>query len=252
MSRKFQITKRVFFVLSILLFLAIPVASLICMALFWDGHCFFGESCPWWQFIVLVMAEVSKYIIPFFIATSLAWIVVSVFQSLSGDSSKFKWIQAGLLVLVLLPIPVLSNNMINGFKVKYRIYIENKTSQILYLTAITTEHGSPKMVSKRDIPIRPHSSVDLVYDLYELAGIAVCRTEDDCRLLPRDRNSPFYKINSYESLELLNPSWLAAIRSSPLYNNSNLIIMALSLVPILLLSGWLYLNPRQQSKIGMP
>jgi hypothetical protein len=246
-SRKFQITKRVFFVLSVLLFLAIPVASLIWMALFWDGHCFFGESCPWWLFIVIIMAEVSKYIIPFFVATSLVWIVMSVFQSLSGDSRKSKWIQAALLVLVLLPIPVLSNNMINGFKVKYRVYIENKTSQILYLTAITTDHGSPKVISKRDIPIRAQSSADLVFDKTDtpLAGIAVCRTEDDCRLLPHDSDSPFYKINSYESLERLNPSWLAAIRSSPMYNNSNFIIMALSLVPILLLSGWLYLNPRQ-------
>ena len=235
--------------LSVLLFLAIPVASLIWMALFWDGHCFFGESCPWWLFIVIIMAEVSKYIIPFFVATSLVWIVMSVFQSLSGDSRKSKWIQAALLVLVLLPIPVLSNNMINGFKVKYRVYIENKTSQILYLTAITTDHVIPKVISKRDIPIRPQSSVDLVYDLYDLAGIAVCMTEDDCRLLPAD-NSHLYELNSYESLESLDASWLKAIQSYPLHNYSSLIIIALSLVPILLFSGWLYLNRREKSSAG--
>jgi hypothetical protein len=242
MNRKFQITKTVFLVLIILIFLAIPVVSFIATSDNWQGGCFFGASCSWWEFAGIIMVFISPKFIPFLVATSLFWIVMSVFQSLSRDSCKSKWIQAALLVLVLLPIPVLSNNMINGFKVKYRVYIENKTSQILYITAITTDHGSPKAISKRDIPIRPQSSVDLVYDLYDLAGIAVCRTEDDCRLLPHDSDSPFYKINSYEGLERLNPSWLAAIRSSPLYNNSNLIIMALSLVPILLLSGWLYLT----------
>lgn len=245
MSRKFQITKTVFLVLTILTFLAIPVVSFIVTADNWQGGCLFGSSCSRWEYAGLIMPFISLKFIPFLVATFLVWIVLSVFQSFSRDSRKSRWIQMALLVLVLLTIPVLSNNMINGFKVKYRVYIENKTSQILYLTAITTDHGSPKVISKRDIPIRPQSSVDLVYDLYDLAGIAVCRTEDDCRLLPHDSDSPFYKINSYESLERLNPSWLAAIRSSPLYNNSNLIIIALSLVPILLLSGWLYLNPRQ-------
>jgi hypothetical protein len=177
-------------------------------------------------------------------------------QTESGIKSR---IEKMILVLVLLTTPVLSYNMINGSKVQYRVFMENKTPQILYLTAITTDHGNPKVISKRNIPIQPQSSMDLDFEDLDfditdipLAGIAVCRTEDDCRLLPHNSDSSIYKINSYESLERLNPSWLAAIRSSPLYNNSSLIIMALSLVPILLLLGWLYLNRRQKSKNGMP
>jgi hypothetical protein len=243
-SRKFQIIKTVLRALTILIFLAIPVVSFVVTVNNSQGGCFFGAPCSSMEFAWIIIPFILLKFIPFLVPISLVWIVMSVFQSLSRDSRKSKWIQAALLVLVLLTISVLSSYMINGLKVKYSLGVENKTSQILYLTVVTTNHGSPKVVSKRNIPIRPQSSVDLVFNSTDddapLARIAVCRTEDDCRLLP-DSDSYFNEINSYESLERLNPSWLAAIRSSPLYNNSNLIIMALSLVPILLLSGWLYL-----------
>jgi hypothetical protein len=104
---------------------------------------------------------------------------------------------------------------------------------------------------QRDIPVRPQSSVVLQYDSADLplAGIAVCKTDDDCRFLPAG-NSSVYELNSYENLESLDPRWLEAIQLYPLHNYSSLIFIALSLVPILLFLGWLYLYRRDKSKAG--
>jgi hypothetical protein len=192
----------------------------------------------------------------------------------SRDLRGPKWIRTALLVLALLTSPILCcggiqlldalpsswlpgslSFMLNLFESEARV--ENKTSQTLYLTAVTTTYGDPRVISQniafrqRDIPVGPQNSVALQYDSADLplAGIAVCRTEDDCRLLPVNY-SQVYELNSYESLEPLDPSWLTAIQSSPLHNYSNLIITAFSLVPILLFSGWLYLNQRQRSRPG--
>jgi hypothetical protein len=251
MSRKFQITKNVFLVLTTLIILAIPVASLIITANNWQGGCLFGASCPWWEFAGIIMFGISPKFIPFLVATSLVWIVMSVFQSLSRDSRRPKWIQAVLLVLVLLTVPFFLISMLNSFKQKLRV--ENNTSQILYLTLVQTywDDSHPMVVPQNiafrnhDIPVRPQRSVTLKYDPGKLPirGIAVCKTDTDCRLLPLSYLHD-YELNSYENLERLNPNWLTAIRSSPLHNYSNLIIIVLSLVPILLFSGWLYLNPR--------
>lgn len=192
----------------------------------------------------------------------------------SKDSRRYRWIRAALLVLGLLTSPILCcggiqlldalpsswlpgslSFIVNLFESDARV--ENRTSQILYLTAVTTTYGDPRVISQniafrqRDIPVRPQSSVVLQYDSadYPLAGIAVCRTIDDCRLLPVNY-SKVYELNSFESLERLDPSWLTAIQSSPMHNYSNLIMIAFSLLPILLFSGWLYLNRRQKSNAG--
>jgi hypothetical protein len=192
----------------------------------------------------------------------------------NSGTRKSPWIRTTLLVLALLTSPVLCcgglqlldalpsswlpgdlDFMLNLFEVEARV--ENKTSQTLYLTAVTTTYGDPRVISQnitfrqRDIPVRPQSSVVLQYDSADspLAGIVVCRTEDDCRLLPAN-TSHMYELNSYESLESLDPSWLEAIQSYPLLNYAYLMIIALNLVPILLFSGWLYLNWREKSRVG--
>ena len=192
----------------------------------------------------------------------------------SRDARKPKWIRTALLILAILTSPILCcggiqlldtlpsswlpgslSFIVNVFESNARV--ENKTSQILYLTAVTTTYGDPRVISQniafrqRDIPIKPQSSVVLQYDSADLplAGIAVCRMEDDCRLLPVNY-SQVYELNSYESLERLDPSWLTAIQSTPLHNYSPLIIIAFSLVPILLFLGWLYLNRHQKSNAG--
>lgn len=196
-------------------------------------------------------------------------------DSIQGKASRrSRWIRTTLLLLALITSPILCCSgiqlldalpsswlpgpldfTVNLFESNARV--ENKTSQTLYLTAVTTTYGDPRVISQniafrqRDIPVRPQSSVILQYDSADLplAGIAVCRTEDDCRLLPVNY-SHVYELNSYESLERLDPSWLTAIQSSPLHNYSNLITIAFSVVPILLFSGWLYLNRREKSRAG--
>lgn len=127
--------------------------------------------------------------------------------------------------------------------------VENHTSETFYLTPITTTYGHPQVISQnisfrqRTIPLAPNGSVMLKYDAADLplSGIAVCRTEEDCRLLAAN-NSDVYYLDSYESLPGLQPSWLSTIGSHPLHNYTNIIIPALSLLPILLFLSWLYVG----------
>ena len=138
------------------------------------------------------------------------------------------------------------NFIVNIFESEARV--ENRTSETFYLTAITTTYGEPRVIGQdisfrqRDIPLEPNSSVVLQYDSADmpLAGIAVCRSADDCRLLARD-NSDVYVLDAYETLPNLEPGWLQAIQSHPLHNYSNIVIPLLSLVPVLLFARWLYL-----------
>jgi hypothetical protein len=83
MSRKFQIIKTISLVLSILIFLAIPVVSLIMTAFSWHGSCIFGAPCPWWEYTTLLMFVISTDFIPFLVVTSLVWLSMAVIQFLS-------------------------------------------------------------------------------------------------------------------------------------------------------------------------
>jgi hypothetical protein len=155
---------------------------------------------------------------------------------------------ATIQLLDALPDSLLPSGLdftLNLFESEARV--ENKTTETFYLTAITTTYGEPRVIGQnisyrqRDIPLEPSGSVLLQYDAADipLAGIAVCRTAQDCRLLAKD-NSDVYVLESYESLPALEPSWLTAIQSHPLNNYSNMLIPVSSLVPILLFAGWYY------------
>ena len=186
--------------------------------------------------------------------------------SQSNDSHRTQRIQTTLLVLALITSPILCcgglqlldalpssslpgslDFMVNLFESEARV--ENNTSHTLYLTAITTTYGYPLVIPQntrfrqRDIPVGPQESAALQYDSADLplAGIAVCKAPDDCRLLPAN-NSPVYELDSYEDLERLDPSWMEALRARPLYNYSSLILTVLGLVPVLLFSSWLCLK----------
>ena len=164
----------------------------------------------------------------------------------------------GLQLLDLLPsswLPSSLDFIVNIFESNARV--ENKTSQILYITAITTTYGDPRVIPQniafrqQDIPVRPQGSVVLQYDSADLplSAIIVCKNTEDCRLLPVN-NSDVYEVNSYESLEPLEPSWLAAIQAAPVHNYGTLMIAVLSLVSIFLFSGWMYLTRREKSTAG--
>jgi hypothetical protein len=135
--------------------------------------------------------------------------------------------------------------------------VENRTTETFYLTPITTTNGQPMVIAQnislrqRDIPLEPNGSVVLKYDSADmpLSGIAVCRTDEDCRLLPVD-NSGVYVLDSYENLPDLEPSWLLAIQSQPLNNYSNVLFPALSLLPLLLFASWLYLGRLEKKRAG--
>ena len=128
-------------------------------------------------------------------------------------------------------------------------HVKNQTAETFYLTAITTTYGEPRVIAQdiafrqRDIPLAPDSSVTLTYDSADmpLAGIAVCKSESDCRLLALDYSGD-YVLESYEALPSLEPGWLEAIQSHPLSNYSNVLFPVLCLLPILLFASWLYVG----------
>ncbi len=192
----------------------------------------------------------------------------------SGETRRTRWIQTALLLLALLTSPALCcgalqvldalpstwlpgpvDFIVNLFEAKARL--ENHTSETLYLTAITTTYGEPRVIPQniafrqRDIPVRPQGVVVLQYDSADLplAGIAVCRKDDDCRLLPAN-GSGVYELNSYDNLASVDPAWQHAINSQPVHNFSSLTVTVLSLVCILLFSSWLYWNRREKQGAG--
>jgi hypothetical protein len=122
----------------------------------------------------------------------------------------------------------------------------------LYITAITTTYGDPRVIPQsidfrqRSISVEPQGSIVLTYDSADLplSGMVVCRSAQDCRLLPAN-NSAVYGVNSYEDLERLPPDWWEAIQAAPSYNYGALLIAALSLVSILLFGGWYYVVWRE-------
>ena len=135
--------------------------------------------------------------------------------------------------------------------------VENRSGETLYITPITTTYGHPVVIGQftfirqRDIPLQPNHSIVLTYDTADmpLSGIAVCRTNDNCRLLPVAHLDMYY-LDSFESLPRLEPGWLLAIRSHPQYSFEIALIMVLSLLPVVLFSSWLYLGKLENKRAG--
>jgi hypothetical protein len=144
-----------------------------------------------------------------------------------------------------------SSFFLNLFKAEVRI--ENRTNETLYITAITTTRGYPEVIrqpssiKQRDFPLRSGQSQILTYDIADapLAGIAVCRSSEDCRLLGSDYAEVCY-LDAYEDYPLLEPEWLETIRSSPERSMGVVIIPVLGLVPIILFISWLYLVVKEK------
>lgn len=136
-------------------------------------------------------------------------------------------------------------------------HVENDTSEVFYITAITTTYGYPQVIPQniafrqRNIPLTAGSSITLQYDSADLplSAIVICRSADDCRQLPVN-NLGVYVLNSYESLEKLDPDMLESIQASPQYNYGSLIVIALGLVSILLFSGWIFFKQREDAVAG--
>lgn len=127
--------------------------------------------------------------------------------------------------------------------------VENNSGETLYLTPITTTYGHPEVITQsaffrqRDIPLEPNQSVVLTYDTADtpLAGIAVCRANQDCRLLGvKNYFSDTYHLESMDTLPKLDQDWLKAIQSHPRYNYGLVIFPALGLIPVALFWVWLY------------
>ena len=142
---------------------------------------------------------------------------------------------------------------LNIFEAEVRV--TNHTEEKLYLTPITMTTGTPLVIRQgssirqRDFPVKPGQSLTLTYDMADasLAGIAVCRTSNDCRLLEDDRSDE-YTLYAYEALPVLEQAWLAAIHSSPKQGMRAVIFPILGLIPVILVVSvvLLILHDRKQ------
>ena len=167
-----------------------------------------------------------------------------------------------LLLLVVVTSPLcccgvtfllntISPSFLNFFHGEARV--ENRSGETLYITPITTTYGHPVVIGQftfirqRDIPLQPNRSIVLTYDTADmpLSGIAVCRTNNDCRLLAVDHLDVYY-LDSFENLPSLEPGWLLAIRSHPPYSFQIIVFPILGLLPVILFLSWLYLIVRSR------
>ena len=161
------------------------------------------------------------------------------------------WCCGCTFVLDLLPAPF-QIPMMDLFEAEATV--ENRSGETLYLTPITTTYGYPLVIvqsasiRQRDFPIDPGRTIVLTYDSADapLAGIVVCRTDDDCRLLAADHSDMYY-LASFENLPVLEPDWLLAVQSHPPYSIRVPFFVLLSLLPFVLFSGWLYITWREKS-----
>lgn len=188
-----------------------------------------------------------------------------------GHAFRNRWMRATLLVLALLTSPALccgglqvldsipESSLPASLDFAVNLFensalVENQTSETLYITAMTTTYGDPRIIPQniafrqRSIPVRSQGSILLEYDSADLplSGIVVCKTTADCRLLPAN-NSDVYELTSYAGLENLEPGWLEVIQAAPLHNYGTLLIAMFSLVSIVLFGGWIYLIRRERN-----
>lgn len=142
---------------------------------------------------------------------------------------------------IVLPPPL--DFVLNLFEAGARV--ENRTDETLYVTAITTTYGEPRVIAQpglrqRDLPVRPDRSVVLTYDSADapLAGIVVCRSSEDCRLLAGDYADTYF-VDAYETLPELEGGWLSAVQSAPEYGVGTFLFPICGLLPVILWLIWL-------------
>jgi len=136
--------------------------------------------------------------------------------------------------------------------------VENNSGEILFLSPITTTYGYPKVINQsallrqRDIPLQPNRSIVLTYDTADmpLAGIAVCRANQDCRLLATNYFSDTYNLESIDTLPKLDQDWYQAIQSHPQYSYGLVIFPVLGLIPVVLFFVWLCLGVRDKKTMA--
>jgi len=187
----------------------------------------------------------------------------------TSKTKKRPLLRVILLLLALLTSPLvccgsiyfmesissLTGFTLNIFRAEARV--ENVSDETLYITPITTTYREPMVIPQsafirqRDFPLRPGHSITLTYDSADLplGGFAVCRANDDCRMLVADHSEVYY-LYSFGELPELDPGWLRAIRSRPEYNFSVVLFPILSLLPVGLFLGWLYVIWQEKKRVG--
>lgn len=161
-------------------------------------------------------------------------------------------------LLEALPASLLPSSvdfMINLFEAEAQV--ENRSGETLYITPISTTLGRPMVIPQsasirvHSIPLKPDHTMVLTYDSADmvLSGLAVCRANQECRLLAVD-GSDEYHVDSFESLPGVETGWIQAIQAKSEYNFSIVLIPILSLLPIVLFLSWLYWGRLEKKRLG--
>ncbi len=92
MQRAFRIVKRVFFILTLLLLLTVPVVGLASAAFNWQGICYGftdGESpCSWWEFASREMFWATFIFVPFLFLAAVAYLGMSLAEFIANLARK--------------------------------------------------------------------------------------------------------------------------------------------------------------------
>jgi hypothetical protein len=92
MGRTFRIIKLIFFVITVLLCLAIPALGLISTAVSWDGICYgFTDGqvpCSSWEYARNEMFWASFIIVPLLLLASGTWLGMTLFQFIKSTKDR--------------------------------------------------------------------------------------------------------------------------------------------------------------------
>jgi hypothetical protein len=154
---------------------------------------------------------------------------------------------SGTFLLEILPI----SNPLDFFGTELRV--ENRTDETVTITPVTTTTGAPQIimqpgsVRQRDFPLPPGGVHVLSYDAADapLAGIAVCVSGAECRLLETGYGEDA-TLDVYAELPPLPAAWQAELQSTRERNFAVLLFPLLGVLPIIFFAGWVLLSWRDR------
>jgi hypothetical protein len=84
MNRTFRVIRSGFLLLSILIFLAIPIVGLSATVFSYTGTCSgafsFDQPCAWWQYTAITMIYTAYFAVPALAVTLFIWLIMTVTQ----------------------------------------------------------------------------------------------------------------------------------------------------------------------------
>jgi hypothetical protein len=160
-----------------------------------------------------------------------------------------------LLILALLSIPlgcwgaIFFSQPLDLFNVHLEVI--NQTDEVLYLTLVRSNVEGPVVVEQpfsirqQNTPLAPGESMVMTYDAEydQLAGVAVCRADGECRLADRADSRigqvNAYTITSFEELPSMPTDLRSRLQAHRQYSPDVILAGGACLAPLILLPALL-------------